>query len=139
MLQEVHVGHKALADYQSVVARQLIDEIRELAEGLKDARVLNINATSFGGGVAEILYTMVPLMRDVGLSAEWRVIMAPQEFYEGTKYMHNALQGNSVGLDSAQKEIYETHSRIAAESLAGGFDFVIVHRSEEHTSELQSH
>ncbi len=127
MLQEVHVGHKSLADYQSVVARQLIDEIRELAEGLKDARVLNINATSFGGGVAEILYTMVPLMRDVGLSAEWRVIMAPQEFYEGTKYMHNALQGNSVGLDAAQKEIYETHNRIAAESLAGGFDFVIVH------------
>jgi trehalose synthase len=127
LLQEVHVGHKSLADYQSVVARQLIEEIRELAEGLKDARVLHVNATSFGGGVAEILYTLVPLMRDVGLSTEWRVIMAPQEFYEGTKYMHNALQGNTVGLNNAQKEIYETHNRVAAESLGGGFDFIIIH------------
>lgn len=127
MLQEVHVGHKSLADYQSVVARDLVDEIKELAEGLKGARVLHVNATSFGGGVAEILYTMVPLMRDVGLDTEWRVIMAPQEFYEGTKYMHNALQGDTVGLDSAQKEIYEAHNRLSAESLGGGFDFVIVH------------
>ena len=61
--------------------------------------MLHINATSFGGGVAEILYTLVPLMRDVGLDAEWRIIMAEQEFYEGTKIMHNALQGNPIGLD----------------------------------------
>lgn len=127
MLQEVHVGHKSLADYQSVVARELVDEIRSLAEGLKGARVLHINATSFGGGVAEILYTLVPLMRDVGLETEWRVIMAPQEFYEGTKFMHNALQGNVVGLDATQREIYQTHNRIAAESLGSGYDFVVVH------------
>ncbi len=127
MLQEVHVGHKSLADYQSVVARNLVEEIRELADSLKGVRVLHVNATSFGGGVAEILYTLVPLMRDIGLDTDWRVIMAPQEFYEATKFMHNALQGNPVGLDEAQKEIYETHNRLAAESLGGGFDFVVVH------------
>jgi trehalose synthase len=127
LLQEVHVGHKSLADYQSVLVPPLIEEIRELAEGLKGARVLHINATSFGGGVAEILYTLVPLMRDVGLNAEWRVIMAAQEFYESTKLMHNALQGNPLGLTDSQKETYELHNRIASESLGGGFDFVIVH------------
>ncbi|MHB1389708.1 MAG: glycosyltransferase [Thermoleophilia bacterium] len=127
MLQEVHVGHKSLADYQSVVVPPLIEEIRELAEGLKGARVLHINATSFGGGVAEILYTLVPLMRDVGLDADWRVIMAAQEFYESTKLMHNALQGNPVGLTDPQKDIYELHNRIASESLGAGFDFVVVH------------
>jgi trehalose synthase len=127
LLQEVHVGHKSLADYQSVVVRPLIEEIRELAEGLKGARVLHINATSFGGGVAEILYTLVPLMRDVGLDADWRVIMAAQEFYEGTKITHNALQGNPLGLNESQKKIYEENNRIASESLGHGFDFIVVH------------
>ena len=127
MLQEVHVGHKSLADYQSMVVKPLVEEIRELAEALKGMRVLHINATSFGGGVAEILYTLVPLMRDVGLDADWRVIMAAQEFYESTKLMHNALQGNPQGLNKAQQDIYEEQSRLATESLGGGFDFIIVH------------
>lgn len=127
MLQEVHVGHKNLADYQNVVVRPLVEEIRELAEDLREARVLHINATSFGGGVAEILYTLVPLMRDVGLDAEWRVIMAAQEFYEGTKLMHNALQGNPESLSESQCQVYEKHNRIAAEALRGGFDFIVVH------------
>lgn len=127
MLQEVHVGHKHLADYQSVVVRSLVEEIRELAKDLREARVLHINATSFGGGVAEILYTLVPLMRDVGLDTQWRVIMAEQEFYEGTKVIHNALQGDPEGLSEEQKQVYEKNNRIAAESLGGGFDFVVVH------------
>ncbi|MBE0428599.1 MAG: glycosyltransferase [Thermoleophilia bacterium] len=127
MLQEVHVGHKSLADYQSVVVPPLIDEIREIARELEGARVLHINATSFGGGVAEILYTLVPLMRDVGLETDWRVIMAAQEYYESTKVIHNALQGNPIGLTDAQKETYELHNKIAAESLGGGFDFIIIH------------
>lgn len=127
MLQEVHVGHKSLADYQSVVGRPLIEEIRELARDLKGLRVLHINATSFGGGVAEILYTLVPLMCDAGLDADWRVIMAAQEFYETTKLMHNALQGNPQSLTAAQQKIYEEQNRIVSESLARGFDFIIIH------------
>ncbi len=127
MLQEVHVGHKSLADYQSVVVKPLMEEIKELADSLRGMRVLHINATSFGGGVAEILYTLVPLMRDVGLDTDWRVIMAPQEFYETTKVMHNALQGNPASLNPVQREIFEEQSRIASESLGGGFDFIVVH------------
>lgn len=127
MLQEVHVGHKSLADYQSMVVGSLVEEIRELADQLAGARVLHVNATSFGGGVAEILYTLVPLMRDAGLETDWRVIMAAQEFYEGTKLTHNSLQGDSVILDQAQRDIFETHNRIAAESLGSGYDFIVVH------------
>ncbi len=127
LLQEVHVGHKALADYQSMVARPLVEEIRDLAEGLKGLRVLHVNATSFGGGVAEILYTLVPLLRDAGIDTDWRVIMAAQEFYEATKIMHNALQGNPTSLNRAQQEIFEEQSRITSETLGSGFDFVFVH------------
>ena len=73
MLQPVAVGSKTLADYQHIVGRELIEEIRELIEPLKGARVLHLSATAFGGVVAEILYTLVPLMKDVGLDCEWQV------------------------------------------------------------------
>ncbi|MBV9837851.1 MAG: glycosyl transferase family 1, partial [Solirubrobacterales bacterium] len=67
MLQPVSVAHKHLADYASIVGRALVEEIRERAERLRGKRILHVSATSFGGGVSEILYTLVPLMIDVGL------------------------------------------------------------------------
>ena len=73
-LQLVNVGTKVLGDYASIATRGLMDQIRELAEPLEGKRVLHLSATAFGGGVAEILYTLVPLMRDAGLDAEWRII-----------------------------------------------------------------
>ena len=76
-----------------------MDEIRALAEPLAGKRVLHLSATAFGGGVAEILYTLVPLMRDAGLEAEWQVIHGQDEFFDVTKTIHNALQGDPTGLD----------------------------------------
>ena len=66
MLQLVNVGTKPLADYATIVSRGLMDEIRRLAAPLAGARVLHLSATAFGGGVAEINYTLIPLMRDAG-------------------------------------------------------------------------
>ena len=71
MLQPVGVGHKSLADYTHLVGRPLIEEIRTLSEPMAGLRVLHMSATAFGGGVSEILYTLVPLMRDVGLEADF--------------------------------------------------------------------
>ena len=93
MLQPVAVAHKTLSDYTHIVGRELIAEIRELAEPLQGKRVVHVSATAFGGGVSEILYTLVPLMRDVGLDCEWHVIYGREEFFTATKLMHNALQG----------------------------------------------
>ena len=62
MLQLVNVGHKSLADYATIASRGLMDEIRRLAEPLAGKRVVHLSATAFGGGVAEIHYTLVPLM-----------------------------------------------------------------------------
>ena len=64
------VGHKTLADYTHLVGRPLVEEINELAEKLQGLKVLHLSATAFGGGVSEILYTLVPLMRDVGIEAD---------------------------------------------------------------------
>ena len=102
MLQEVALGNKSLADYTHLAGRGVVDEIRELAENLKGKRVLHVSATAFGGGVSEILYTIVPLMRDVGLDASWQVIMGREEFFNATKLLHNSLQGDPNTLTPSQ-------------------------------------
>ena len=97
MLQPIAVGHKSLADYTHLVGRPLVEEIRELAEPLKGKRVLHLSATAFGGGVSEILYTLVPLMRDVGLEAEWQVIYGREEFFNATKLHAQRAPGQPAG------------------------------------------
>jgi trehalose synthase len=127
MLQPVAVGHKTLADYTHIVGRPLVEEIRELAEGLKGARVAHLSATAFGGGVAEILYTLVPLMKDVGLECEWQVIYGREEFFNATKLMHNALQGAPEDLTEEQWETWHRYNEMNSRELVGGWDACIVH------------
>src|SRR6476660_3262770 len=93
MLQEVSLGQKSLSDYTHIAGKETIERIRELAEPMKGHRVLHVSATAFGGGVSEILYTIVPLMRDIGLDAHWHVIFGKEEFFNATKLLHNGLQG----------------------------------------------
>ena len=127
MLQPVGVGHKTLADYTHLVGRPLIEQINELAEELKGLRVLHLSATAFGGGVSEILYTLVPLMRDVGIDTEWHVLIGREEFFNATKLMHNALQGNPLDLSPTEWKVYEEYNEINAQSLTEGWDVIIVH------------
>src|SRR5213592_5203032 len=127
MLQQVNVGHKSLADYATIATRGLMDEIRRLAEPLAGKRVVHLSATAFGGGVAEINYTLIPLMQDAGLEVEWRIIRGAEEFYNVTKTIHNALQGNPQGLTAEQREIFKRYNALNAEQLDDDYDFVIVH------------
>src|SRR5207237_1598559 len=117
MLQEVALGTKSLADYTHLAGRGLVDEIRELAENLQGKRILHVSATAFGGGVSEILYTLVPLMLDVGLEVEWQVIYGREEFFNATKVMHNALQGNPVDLSEEQWETWRRYNEINATAM----------------------
>src|SRR3954463_2844747 len=102
MLNLVNVGRKSLADYGTIVSRGLMDEIRQLAAPLEGKRVVHLSATAFGGGVAEINYTLIPLMVDAGLEAEWQIIKGADEFFNVTKKIHNAIQGDPVGLDAEE-------------------------------------
>src|SRR6478752_7056603 len=106
MLQLVNAGHKSLADYATIATRGLMDEIKRLAEPLAGKRVLHLSATAFGGGVAEINYTLVPLMQDAGLEVEWRIIRGAEDFFNVTKTIHNALQGDEHGLAESHREIF---------------------------------
>jgi trehalose synthase len=127
LLQEVALGHKTLTDYTHIVGKDLTEQIRQLAEPLKGKRVLHVSATAFGGGVSEILYTLVPLMRDVGVDAHWHVIFGKEEFYNATKLLHNSLQGAEETLSDEQWEIFDEINQINAEGLQGEWDVVIVH------------
>ena len=127
MLQPVPVGHKSLADYTHLAGRPLTAEIRELAEALEGLTVLHLSATAFGGGVAEILYTLIPLMRDVGIEAEWQVMLGREEFYNATKRLHNALQGSPDALRDEEWKIYERYNALNASEISGGWDVIIVH------------
>jgi trehalose synthase len=127
VLQPVNVGTKSLADYTHIVGRDLIEEIRTLAEPLKGVRVVHVSATSFGGGVAEILYTLVPLMKDVGLDCEWQVIYGREEFFNATKVMHNALQGNPQDLTPEEWETWEHYNEMNARELTPGWDVALIH------------
>jgi len=116
-----------VADYRSIIRRELYEELQDLSERLKGVRVLHINATSFGGGVAEILYTLVPLTRDVGLDAEWGVMFGAEPFFNVTKNFHNALQGAPYALSVESRAIYEEYNRLSAEALEDEWDIVFVH------------
>jgi trehalose synthase len=127
MLQPIAVGHKSLADYTHLVGRPLVEEIRELAAELEGLKVLHLSATAFGGGVSEILYTLVPLMLDVGLEVEWQVMLGREEFYNSTKRLHNALQGDPNDLAAEEVEVYERYNELNAKEVSGGWDVIIVH------------
>jgi trehalose synthase len=127
VLQLVNVGHKSLTDYATIATRGLMEQIRQLAEPLAGKRVVHLSATAFGGGVAEINYTLIPLMQSAGLAVEWRIIRGAEEFYNVTKAIHNALQGNPQGLTEEQRDIFLRYQQLNAAEFEDDFDFVVVH------------
>jgi trehalose synthase len=127
MLQPVPVGTKFLSDYASISGRFLVEEIRALAEPLRGKRILHVSATAFGGGVSEILYTLVPLMVDAGLDCEWQVIYGREEFFNATKVMPNALQGSPHELSDDEWATWHRYNQLNAEELSEGWDVCIIH------------
>ncbi len=128
MLPTVKTEPKALADYKGIVNDSLLSEIRQAAKQLNGARILHLNATKYGGGVAEILQAEVPLMQDLGLKAEWQVLTPAPGFFEVTKLIHNALQGDPDAITPDQWQLYERYNQsIAAKINPSDWDFVFVH------------
>ncbi len=127
MLPHVAVPSRSLEDYRPIVGDEALDRIRALAEPLRGLRVVHVNATAFGGGVAEILSTLVPLMRDVGLEAEWRVIEGSDEFFQVTKAMHNGLQGMDLPFTEEMQAVWQRYNEENARNFEGDYDVVVVH------------
>ncbi len=127
MLGAVPLTGKTLESYRPIVGDDRIDEIVRLAEPLRGARVLHVNATAFGGGVAELLASVVPLMRDLGLHADWQVMRGSDEFFRVTKAMHNSLQGMLLEWTSQMREVWLSYNQMNADSFDEEYDFVVIH------------
>jgi trehalose synthase len=128
MLQLVDVAPQDLASYEKVAGEAAIEELRQLARPLRGARIAHVNATSYGGGVSELLRSLVPLYRALDCEADWKVLGAETAFFEVTKGIHNALQGAPFELTSERRSLYlETNEVIARDLEDGGYDYVIVH------------
>jgi len=127
MLEVVETEKKLLDDYTDIVGKEEIASIKKLASPLKGEKVVHINATSFGGGVAEILSTLVPLMKDVGIEAEWQVIKGSDDFFNVTKAIHNGLQGMDVPFTEEMKKIFLENNRLNEKLFEDEFDYVVIH------------
>jgi trehalose synthase len=126
-LQAVDVGARSLASYFNVAPIHILEALDREAERLRGARILQLNATPYGGGVSELLRSGVPLLRDLGLDVEWHVITGDEPFFRVTKTIHNGLQGDPHGLDEADRAAYLATSARNAELLGDGWDFIVVH------------
>jgi len=111
---------RSLNDYRRIVGDDTIGKIYQKARRLYGKTVVHVNSTYYGGGVAEILTGLVPLMNDVGIAAGWRMLRGTPDFFDITKKFHNALQGNSINLTDIKKKLYvqanedfSTYSHIA--------------------------
>ncbi len=127
MLGSVPTTQKSIEAYRAIIGDERTEEMLRLGRRLRGTRVLHVNATAFGGGVAEILGTLVPLMNDVGLEADWQVIKGADEFFNVTKAMHNSLQGMYYDWTPEMRETWLRYNRLNADLFDESYDFVVIH------------
>jgi trehalose synthase len=119
-----------LEAYGQAAGSDVVAHLGQLARTLEGRRIVHVNSTREGGGVAEILHKMIPLTRELGLEADWEIIEGDADFYRCTKGFHNALQGQPVEISPRLLEAYEETNRRNAAALAPTLeaaDFVIIH------------
>ena len=117
----------SLDDYAALLGAAEIEELRTLAAPLEGSVVEMVNSTAVGGGVAEILTRMLPLMRGLGFDARWHVMEGGPEFYEITKAFHNALHGHSRPFQPRDFEIFLEYNQRTCRQLALDGRFVVIH------------
>jgi trehalose synthase len=128
MLHKVSLGIADIDKYRLIEARGVIDEVVSLGEELKGIRLCHINSTPFGGGVAELLVSYIPLLHSLGIKADWQIIRGDRRFFTITKALHNALQGatfEDIKKERTRKE-YQSQNAANARELDLNYDVFIV-------------
>ncbi len=116
-----------LEDYRDIVGDDVISTIYKKAGQLFDKHILHINSTYQGGGVAEILSSLIPLMNDTGIDAGWRILHGSSDFFTITKKFHNALQGHKINFTEMKKRLYLEANRDVSVYTHIDHDCVIIH------------
>ncbi len=116
-----------LQDYEPIVGSEVIDELRVVAERVEHPRLQNINSTAVGGGVAEILARIVPLLRELGVDARWDVIKGDPEFFGVSKAFHNALHGRREEITDEMFDIFRANTEANLRAMDIAAEVIIVH------------
>jgi trehalose synthase len=127
VLPTIPVSPKRLDDYAADAGDEAVERLREAARPLVGARLLHINSTAFGGGVAELLLTHVALLIDLGIETTWAVLEGSEDFFGVTKAMHNGLQGAEVAWTPEMESTYWGRIRANAAALDERYDLMFVH------------
>ncbi len=116
-----------LKDYEPFVGNEVIEELQLIADPLSGVAVQNVNSTAVGGGVAEILMRMVPLLTELGISASWDVIKGGERFFEVTKKMHNALHGQHIEFSRDEIDLFVETTEMNAREMNLHGDILFIH------------
>lgn len=119
---------KRIIDYRKIVGDRVIRSIFSKAQKLSSKRIIHINSTYAGGGVAEILNSLAPLMNDAGVDTDWRIIRGTPDLFNITKEFHNALQGDTLQLNQMKQKLYlQVNEDFSAYAQISHHDAVIIH------------
>lgn len=124
---KIYPNLPSIEDYEQYIGSEATERIAAKAEKLRGRKVVHINSTYYGGGVAELLNAMTVLMNNAGIETGWRVIVGSPDFFGVTKKMHNALQGAEINLSDRKDEIYESVVEQNSVRMHLEHDFVVVH------------
>jgi len=118
---------RSLEDYTEIVGDEAVWNLHKKASRLYKKHIVQVNSTSQGGGVAEILFRLVPLMNDIGVDTGWRVLHGNPNFFAVTKKIHNGLQGQETAFTEDEKDLYLHTNEYYSKYTHLKHDFVIIH------------
>ena len=116
-----------IENYKNIIGERKVSELKIIAEKLKNKSILNVNSTFKGGGVAEILTKMIPIMESLGINIKWEIIKGNEEFYKVTKKFHNALHGVKEDFSQKDFEIFTETNNSNIEKIDMDKDIVFIH------------
>src|SRR5579863_711486 len=116
-----------MEDYQSIIGQANLDALRFLARDLKGKTIKMVNSTAVGGGVAEMLNRLVPLITELEVPTHWDVITGGNDFFEITKAFHNALHGGDYHLTQQTREIFLMYNEQNRQRMQFAEDVVVIH------------
>jgi trehalose synthase len=126
-VQPPPVPPSKLSDYEPIIGRPELDELYFLAQKLQRKTLKMVNSTALGGGVAELLTSLVPMLNELGIKAKWEVISGKNDFFDVTKAIHNALQGGEHPLTEQDKQVFRAENEENRKRLVFEEDFVVIH------------